>query len=121
MGTSPTSMTNGNKFGTLAFGGYYNIFQPLLGRAIKYTIGSFCMTDDVVESPATCRANGWLVHNSSGQEITYYGGLPLTNLGNASFQNDLKQRILDFLPLHPRFAGVYFDDDALPAGRFVAH
>src|SRR5207247_1281475 len=47
LGNMPASMTNGNKFATLAFGGYYNIFQALPGRTIKYTTGTFCQGDDV--------------------------------------------------------------------------
>jgi hypothetical protein len=108
-------MTNGDKFATLAFGGYYSIFQPLPGRGIKYTNGTYCFDgDDVTASRATCRANGWLVHNSSGQEITAYGGSQtIVNLGNVSFQNDLKQRLLNFLAAHPWIDGVYFDDGAV--------
>jgi Hypothetical glycosyl hydrolase family 15 len=115
MGTAPTSMTNGNKFATLALGGHYNIFRALPGRTVKYTSGTFCFDgDDVGESKATCRANGWLVHNSSGQEITYYSGSQtIVNLGNVSFQNDLKQRMLNFLAAHPWIDGVYFDDGAV--------
>src|SRR2546422_10507161 len=119
MGSSPTTMTNGDKFGTLAFGGFYNIFSALPGRTIKYTTATFCFDgDDVVASMATCRTNGWLVHNSSGQEITYYGNQQLVNLGNVSFQNDLKQRLLNFLAAHPWIDGVYLDDGGVSATQF---
>jgi hypothetical protein len=74
--------------------------------------------DDVVASIATCRANGWLVHNSIGQEISYYGNQQLVNLGNVSFQNDLKQRFLNFLAAHPSIDGVYLDDGGVSAAQF---
>jgi len=121
-GSSPTTMTNGDKFGTLAFGGFYNIFQPLPGRAIKYATQTFCFDgDDVVASKATCRANGWLVHNSSGQEISYYGGSQtIVNPGNVNFQNDLKQRLLTFFAAHPWIDGIYLDDGGVSATQFGA-
>src|SRR5436305_1337368 len=40
MGNSPAYMTNGDKFGTLALGSYYNLFQALPGRTIKYVNGA---------------------------------------------------------------------------------
>jgi hypothetical protein len=122
LGMMPASMTNGSKFATLAFGGYYNIFQALPGRAIKYTSGTMCYDgDDVAESKATCRANAWLVHDTSGQEITYYSGTQsLVNLGNVNFQNDYKQRLLNFLALNPWIDGVYFDDGAVSVAQFGA-
>jgi hypothetical protein len=121
LGRSPTTMTNGNRFAIQGFGGFYNIFQALPGRAVKYSEGTFCYDgDDVVESRATCRANGWLVHNSSGQEITAYGNQTLTNIGNVSFQNDLKQRILNLFALQPWIDGVYFDSVADSVAQFGA-
>src|SRR5436190_1984506 len=114
MGNSPAYMTNGDKFGTLALGSYYNLFQALPGRTIKYVNGAFCLDgDDVAASSATCRANGWLLHNSSGQELNSSYGFLLANTGNVSFQNDFLQRVLNFLTLHPWIDGVYFDNGAL--------
>jgi hypothetical protein len=114
LGSSPSSLTNGNKFATLSFGGYYSLFQPLSGRTIKYVNGAFCLDgSDVEASMATCRANGWLLHNSSGQELVSHYGYLLANVGNVSFQNDFKQRILNFLALHSWIDGVYFDNGAV--------
>src|SRR5438034_8882003 len=114
LGSQPAAMTNGAKFATLALGGYYNLFQGLPGRTIKYVNGAFCLDgDDVSGSSANCRANGWLIHNSSGQELISQYGFLLANVGNVNFQNDFKQRILNFLALHPWIDGVYFDNGAV--------
>src|SRR5205823_734128 len=114
MGSTPTWMTNGARFGTLAFGGHYSVFRGLPGRTIKYVNGAFCLDgDDVAASSATCRANGWLLHNSSGQELNSSYGFLLANTGKVSFQNGFKRRILNFLALHPWIDGVYFDNGAL--------
>jgi hypothetical protein len=60
------------------------------------------------------------LHNSSGNEIAYYSGGDglLVNPGNVSFQNDLKQRILNFLALHPFESGVYFDNFMMDMRNF---
>jgi hypothetical protein len=42
----------------------------------------------------------------------------LTNVGNASFLNHLKQRILNFLAAHPWIDGVYFDNGALIMAQY---
>jgi hypothetical protein len=120
LGTSPQYMTNGSKFAILATGGYYSLVSPLAGMKIKYTTGAQVWDgSDLVASRATARANGWLLHNSSGSEITYSSGSSLlVNPGNVSFQNDLKQRILNFLALHPFESGVYFDNFMMDARSF---
>ena len=90
MGNSPAYMTNGDKFGTLALGSYYNLFQALPGRTIKYVNGAFCLDgDDVAASSATCRANGWLLHNSSGQELNSSYGFLLANTGNVRMKSPI--------------------------------
>jgi hypothetical protein len=113
MGASPTWMTNADKFAIIAAGGYFNLFASQPGRAIKYTSGTQVWDgDDLVASRATARANGWLLHDAYGNEIGYggYSGNLLDNIGNVSFQNDFKQRALNFLALHPGVNGVYFDN-----------
>jgi Hypothetical glycosyl hydrolase family 15 len=113
LGTSPLYMTNGNKFATLMNGGYYSIFSALPGMKIKYASSAQVWDgSDLAASQATGRANGWLLHDANGNEIPYYGGGNglLVNPGNVSFQNDLKQRILNFLSLHPYESGVWFDN-----------
>jgi len=120
LGSSPQYMTNGSKFAMLATGGYYSLVSPLSGMKIKYTTGAQVWDgSDLAASRATARANGWLLHNSSGGEITYSGGSSLlVNPGNVSFQNDLKQRILNFLALHPFESGVYFDNFMMDMRNF---
>jgi hypothetical protein len=105
-------MTNADKFASIGAGGYYSLVTSQPGKTIKYTMGTACWDgDDIVASIATCRANGWLVHNANGNEITVsgYSYQTTANVGNTAFQNDLKQRILNFLALHPGVDGVYFD------------
>jgi hypothetical protein len=114
-------MTNGDKYSTVAFGGSYNILSPLPGAAIKY-IGQSCYADDVVADAATCRANGWLLHDSSGHELALgsYSGETLVNVGNVSFQNNRKARILNFLQSHPWTNGI-FNDNFVCDYRNFAH
>jgi Hypothetical glycosyl hydrolase family 15 len=121
LGTSPLYMTHGDKFATLGNGGYYSVFSALPGAKIKYTSGAQVWDNsDIAASKATARANGWLLHDANGNEISYYSGGNglLVNPGNVGFQNDVKQRVINFLLVNPFERGVYFDNFMMDMRNF---
>jgi hypothetical protein len=109
LGSTGQYMTNGDRYADVLIGGYYSLFQALPGSVLKYVSGMMCYTDDVQNSASTCRSNGWLVHNASGQELTMLNGNPVVNPGNVAYQNSLKARMLTVLAAYPFLDGIYFD------------
>jgi hypothetical protein len=118
LGSSGQYMTNGNKYANVLIGGSYSTFDDLTGHVLKYVSGMMCYADDVQNAASTCRSNGWLVHNGSGQELTIYNGYPMANSGNVAYQNSLKTRMMTFLAAHPFIDGIYFDHFFCDVGSY---
>ena len=121
LGDSPTYMTNAGKFAAIAVGGYLNLVVPKPGKPIEYSSGTQVEPGSPTEVDwTTARANGWLAHNASGQEIGYAfdGNGLLVNSGNVSFQNATKTKILNWLAANPGVDGVYFDNFMLDVRNF---
>jgi hypothetical protein len=106
-------LSNGSSYSAFIIGGGYSFFGSLPGRVLKYADLNYVWDNsDLSSSIANARANGWLLHNASGQELHYQNstGEMLVNPANSGFLSDLRGRALTFLAAHPFVDGIFIDN-----------
>lgn len=107
----PVNRSNKNSYGTVGGAyGYEDTWGTLPGRALSYATGTGAYGIPPSVDEVTARANGWLVHDNAGNEVTYFGTVKLANCGHSGFQNQWKSNVLAYLAAHPTLDGMFIDN-----------
>lgn len=111
-GGSPGSLTHLDNYGMIDMGSGESTFIPKAGKCIRYAM---CLTAintlNLGVTAATARANGWLVHGPTSNELTYGNPVaPIADIGNSGYQAACLQSARDHLSANPGTDGVFYDN-----------